>query len=59
MENPDTRGKAERVVEQALDEFHASRAKLITDPTKIMFRPSLPKLITNALREAGLLEEEQ
>lgn len=55
MENPATWGEAERVVERVLDDFFANQEKKITDPSKIICGPSLPRLITDALREAGWL----
>lgn len=57
MENPATWGKAEHTVSQVLDEFFANQERTITDPA--ICGPSLERLITNALREAGLLLKEE
>lgn len=59
MENPSTWGEAERIVQQVLDDFFANQKKRVTDPTKIMIGRSLPRHVTDALREAGLLKEEE
>lgn len=56
MENPNTTwGEAEYLVESVLDSFYVNQQKPVTDPSKIIFGPSLAKQVTNALREAGLL----
>jgi hypothetical protein len=57
MENPATWGEAERIVDRVLTEFFANQEMLVTNPAKVMFGYSLERLITNALREAGLLTE--
>lgn len=51
MENPNTWGEPERVVQKVLDDYYADTSKMIVGL-------SLSLRITNALREAGLLEEE-
>lgn len=56
MENPASWGKAEHVVDNVLGEWWANREKQMTDPTKRITGPSLARQITDALREAGLLE---
>jgi hypothetical protein len=50
MENPATWTKAERVVQDALDEAARGREQMV-------FGFSTAQQITNALREAGLLRE--
>jgi hypothetical protein len=59
MENPATWGQAERIVDRVLTDFFTNQEKLITDPTKIVFGRSLERQVTDALREAGLLIEEE
>jgi len=56
MENPATWGPAEKIVNQALDAFYENVRKP-ADERVIGF--SLARSITNALRVAGLLKEEQ
>lgn len=52
MENPATWGPAEKVIRQALDEDH--QARLSPEP---VIGLSLPRLIADALRKEGLLDE--
>lgn len=54
MENPTTWGKAEKVVNKVLEEHYANE-QLPIHERRIGW--SLPKRITVALREAGLLTE--
>lgn len=51
MENPANWSRAERVVNDALEEFYR-------DDQAGLVGYSLPMRITNALRKAGLLKEE-
>lgn len=52
MENPATWGEAEKVVRKALNEAHEARLQMICGL-------STEKRITNALRAAGLLIDEE
>jgi hypothetical protein len=45
--------EAERVVGRVLEEFWRNQDKPVTDPSKTVFGPALPELVTAALREAG------
>lgn len=51
MENPALWGEAEKIVAAALERAHEARLKMICGF-------STPKIIVDALREAGLLVEE-
>lgn len=49
MENPATWGQAEHVIDQALQKAEAARVAHV-------YGPSTPRLIAEALRQAGLLK---
>lgn len=55
MENPQSWGRAERVVNAVLDNIEANRAR---PPDERRFGPSRARQITDALRREGLLVEE-
>lgn len=57
MENPGTWGPAENVVSAVLAEFFANLARGLTYPGMKTTGLPLERLITDALREAGLLTE--
>lgn len=59
MENPATGGTAERIVDRVLTDFNINQERMITDPAKAFFGRSLARQVTDALREAGLLIEEE
>lgn len=59
MENPATWGPVEKAVRGVLDDFFENQAKSIADPSKAICGLSLERRITDALRRAGLLREEE
>lgn len=58
MENPMTWGKAEKIVSRVLDEQDNILPRVRPPSGDIFCGLSLPRQITDALRNAGLLKEE-
>ena len=56
-ENPATWGEAERIVNKVLDDHFTYHHKVITGEAEPLAGLSLIRKITDALREAGLLND--